>query len=110
MNLVRPTTTNTFVICFLLVANQVFPLASGAGDLMYYLEHLSDRQAADAVRGRIDRPGQNSADDDACPLELCTWPGVGRPGISFQCPSEFRLRLIVGNAEALLLDTMLARF
>lgn len=62
-----------------------------------YLEHLSDRQAAEAVRGRIDWKY-------ALGLEL------DDPGFHFSVLSEFRVRLIGGNAEALLLDTMLQRF
>lgn len=65
--------------------------------VLQYLEHLSDRQAANAVRGRIDWKY-------ALGLEL------DDPGFHFSVLSEFRLRLIVGNAEALLLDTMLAHF
>jgi transposase len=65
--------------------------------VLQYLEHLSDRQAADAVRGRIDWKY-------ALGLEL------DDPGFHFSVLSEFRLRLIVGNAEALLLDTMLTHF
>ena len=62
-----------------------------------FLEHLSDRQAAEAVRGRIDWKY-------ALGLELTD------PGFHFSVLTEFRARLISGHAEYLLLDTMLARF
>src|SRR4051812_687753 len=62
-----------------------------------FLEHLSDRQAADAVRGRIDWKY-------ALGLELTD------PGFHFSVLGEFRARLVAGGAEHLLLDTMLERF
>src|SRR3954462_10919195 len=62
-----------------------------------FLEHLSDRQAADAVRARIDwKYGLG--------LELSD------PGYQFSVLGEFRARLVAGGAEHLLLDTMLERF
>lgn len=65
--------------------------------LFQFLEHLSDRQAADAVRGRIDWKY-------ALGLELTD------PGFHFSVLTEFRGRLLAGGAESLLLDTMLERF
>ena len=62
-----------------------------------FLEHLSDRQAADAVRARIDWKY-------ALGLELTD------PGFHFSVLAEFRARLVAGGAEPLLLDTMLERF
>ena len=62
-----------------------------------FLEHLSDRQAADAVRGRIDWKY-------ALGLELTD------PGFHFSVLTEFRARLVTGKAEHLLLDRMLERF
>lgn len=62
-----------------------------------FLEHLSDRQAADAVRGRIDWKY-------ALGLELTD------PGFHFSVLTEFRARLVAGKAEHLLLDRMLERF
>jgi transposase len=62
-----------------------------------FLEHLSDRQAADAVRARIDWKY-------ALGLELAD------PGFHFSVLAEFRARLVAGRAEHLLLDCMLARF
>jgi transposase len=62
-----------------------------------FLEHLSDRQAADAVRARIDWKY-------ALGLELAD------PGFHFSVLAEFRARLVAGGAEHLLLDRMLERF
>ena len=62
-----------------------------------FLEHLSDRQAADAVRARIDWKY-------ALGLELTD------PGFHFSVLAEFRARLVAGQAEHRLLDTMLERF
>jgi transposase len=60
------------------------------------LESLSDRQAADAVRARIDWKY-------ALGLELTD------PGFHFGVLSEFRARLVGGDAEHLLPDRMLER-
>ncbi|WP_234855665.1 IS1182 family transposase [Paracoccus everestensis] len=62
-----------------------------------FLEHLSDRQAADAVRARIDWKY-------ALGLELAD------PGFHFSGLAEFRQRLVAGGAEHLLLDRMLDHF
>lgn len=62
-----------------------------------FLEHLSDRQAADAVRARIDWKY-------ALGLELTD------PGFHFSVLTEFRARLVSDRAEHLLLNTMLERF
>ena len=62
-----------------------------------FLENLSDRQAADAVRARIDWKY-------ALGLELTD------PGFHFSVLTEFRARLVAGKAEHLLLDRMLERF
>jgi transposase len=64
--------------------------------VMQFAEGLSDRQAADAVRSRIDWKY-------ALSLELTD------PGFDHTVLSEFRTRLVVGQAEQLLLDTLLAR-
>jgi transposase len=65
--------------------------------VLQFSEHLSDRQAADAVRARIDWKY-------ALGLELTD------PGFHFSVLTEFRARLIAGGAEHRLLDRMLARF
>ena len=62
--------------------------------VMQYMENLSDRQAADAVRGRIDWKYALSL-----PLE--------DSGFDFSVLSEFRKRLIEGGSEELLLNRIL---
>src|SRR5438128_6226830 len=62
--------------------------------IMQSAEGLPDRQAADAVRRRIDWKY-------ALNLELTD------PGFDHTVLSEFRARLIIGSAEQLLLDTFL---
>src|SRR4051794_35402403 len=64
--------------------------------VLQYVEGLSDRQAADAVRGRIDWKY-------ALGLELTD------PGFDHTVLSEFRCRLVQGQAEQQLLDTLLER-
>ncbi|MBK8989687.1 MAG: IS1182 family transposase [Chloroflexi bacterium] len=63
--------------------------------VMQFAEGLSDRQAADAVRARIDWKY-------ALGLEIAD------PGFDASVLSEFRTRLIEGSAELLLFETMLA--
>ena len=65
--------------------------------IMQFLENLSDRQAADAVRGRIDWKY-------ALSLEL------EDEGFDFSVLSEFRSRLIEGSQDKQILDKMLSRF
>lgn len=65
--------------------------------IMQFLENLSDRQAADAVRGRIDWKY-------ALSLEL------EDEGFDFSVLSEFRTRLEEGGREKPILDKMLSRF
>jgi transposase len=62
--------------------------------IMQFRETLADRQAAEAVRARIDWKYLLG-------LELTD------PGFDFSVLSEFRDRLLDGNAEALLLDQLL---
>jgi transposase len=64
---------------------------------MQFAAGLSDAQAAEAVRARIDWKY-------ALALDLTD------PGFDASVLSEFRQRLITGNAELLLFETMLARF
>lgn len=64
--------------------------------VMQYLEDLSDRQAAEAVRSRIDWKYMLGL-----PLE--------DPGFDFSVLSEFRQRLLKGGAENLLLEKLLER-
>lgn len=63
---------------------------------MQFAEGLTDRQAADAVRGRIDWKY-------ALGLELTD------AGFDFSVLSEFRTRLIAGKAEEKLLETLLSQ-
>jgi transposase len=65
--------------------------------VLQFLEQLSDRRAAEAVRSRIDWKY-------ALGLELTD------PGFHFSVLAEFRDRLVVGRSGHLLLDTMLERF
>lgn len=65
--------------------------------VMQFAEGLSDRQAAEAVRARIDWKY-------ALALEL------DDPGFHYSVLSEFRSRLLDGSAEELLLDKMLEHF
>lgn len=65
--------------------------------VMQFAEGLSDRQAADAVRSRIDWKY-------ALSLELTD------PGFDFSILSEFRARLIAGSLEHQLLEAMLTHF
>ncbi len=62
--------------------------------VLQYVEGLTDRQAAEAVRGRIDWKY-------ALGLELSD------PGSDASVLSEFRERLVAGQAETLLLDVLL---
>jgi len=61
---------------------------------LQFMEELPDRQAADAVRGRIDWKYLLG-------LELAD------PGFDASVLSEFRKRLVEGNAEHLLFETLL---
>jgi transposase len=64
--------------------------------VMQFAEGLSDRQAADAVRGRIDWKYALSLD-------------LTDPGFDHTVLSEFRTRLVAGRTEQLLLDTLLTQ-
>jgi transposase len=64
---------------------------------MQFAEQLTDRQAADAVRSRIDWKY-------ALGLELTD------PGFHYSVLCEFRGRLLAGQAEQVLLDTLLKLF
>ena len=65
--------------------------------VMQFAEDLTDRQAADAVRSRIDWKY-------ALGLELTD------PGFDYTLLSDFRSRLLAGGLETQLLDLMLERF
>jgi len=65
--------------------------------ILQFAEGLSDRQAADAVRSRIDWKYLLGLD-------------LEDPGFNFSVLSEFRDRLIAGGMEQQLLDLLLKRF
>jgi transposase len=65
--------------------------------IMQFADALTDRQAADAVRSRIDWKY-------ALGLELTD------AGFHYSVLSKFRTRLVTGRAEQMLLDVMLTRF
>jgi transposase len=64
--------------------------------VLQFTEDLSDRQAADAVRGRLD-------------WKYCLGLGLDDEGFDFSVLSEFRARLVGGQLEAVLLEALLAR-
>ena len=63
--------------------------------VLQFAEGLSDRQAADAVRARLD-------------WKYLLGLALDDPGFDFSVLSEFRARLIAGGAEQQLLDALLA--
>jgi transposase len=63
---------------------------------MQFRENLADRQAAEAVRARID-------------WKYLLGLALTDPGFDFSVLSEFRDRLLAGNAAELLLDKLLER-
>jgi transposase len=64
--------------------------------IMQFREQLSDRQAAEAVRARID-------------WKYLLGLELSDPGFNYSVLSEFRDRLLAGSAEVLLLDRLLER-
>jgi transposase len=72
------------------------PARLALATVLQFVEGLSDRRAAEAVRGRIDWKY-------ALGLELAD------PGFDHTVLSEFRTRLVKGKAEQTLLDTLLTR-
>lgn len=72
------------------------PAMLALATVLQYLEGLSDRQAADAVRGRID-------------WKYALRLPLSDPGFDHTVLSEFRSRLIEGKAEQQMLDTLLDR-
>src|SRR5215217_7414867 len=65
--------------------------------IMQFREHLADRQAAEAVRARID-------------WKYLLGLELSDPGFDFSVLSEFRDRLLTGGAEQRILDLMLNQF
>src|SRR5499427_779562 len=72
------------------------PWRLALGTIMQFRENLADRQAAEAVRARIDWKYLLGLD-------------LTDPGFDFSVLSAFRDRLLAGSAEALLLDKLLER-
>lgn len=70
------------------------PVRLALATILQFAEGLSDRQAADAVRSRIDWK-----------FLLCL--ELTDPGFDHTVLSEFRSRLLTGHAETLLLDAVL---
>jgi transposase len=73
------------------------PVRLALATILQFAEGLSDRQAADAVRSRIDWK-----------YLLCL--ELTDPGFDHTVLSEFRTRLLEGEAELLLFDTLLTQF
>lgn len=73
------------------------PMRLALVSILQFAEGLSDRQAADAVRSRIDWK-----------YLLCL--ELTDPGFDFSLLSEFRARLLVNGAEHMLLDLLLRHF
>jgi transposase len=72
------------------------PARLALATVLQFVEGLSDRRAADAVRGRID-------------WKYALGLALTDSGFDHTVLSEFRTRLVTGNAEQTLLDTLLAR-
>src|SRR5690242_6811870 len=64
--------------------------------ILQFAEGLPDRQAADAVRGRLE-------------WKYLLGLELSDPGFDFSILSDFRARLVAGGAEHLLLDVLLDR-
>ena len=64
--------------------------------IMQFMENLSDRQAADAIRGHID-------------WKYLLSLSLTDSGFDYSILSEFRTRLLAGGAEQKLLDILLHR-
>ena len=64
--------------------------------VLQFTEDLTDRQAADAVRGRVD-------------WKYCLGLELADPGFEFTVLSGFRDRLLAGDAERVIFDALLAR-
>ena len=64
--------------------------------VLQFTENLTDRQAADAVRGRLD-------------WKYCLGLPLGDEGFDFSVLSEFRARLVAGGLESSIFEALLAR-
>ncbi|MBM7845725.1 transposase [Herpetosiphon giganteus] len=72
------------------------PVRLAVATILQFAEGLSDRQTADAVRGRIDWKYLRCLD-------------LTNAGVDHSVLSEFRARVRAGNPETLLLDTLLTQ-
>lgn len=85
-----------FAVLFSSRGQSVFsPWRLALVSILQFVEDLSDRQAAEAVRGRID-------------WKYLLGLALADPGFDYSLLSEFRQRLVTGGQEQALLDTMLA--
>jgi transposase len=64
--------------------------------VLQFAEHLTDRQAADAVRGRID-------------WKYCLGLALTDPGFDFSVLSQFRTRLVAHDLQGMAFDMLLDR-
>src|SRR5258705_13939490 len=64
--------------------------------VLQFTENLTDRQAADAVRGRLD-------------WKYCLGLELADDGFDFSVLSEFRGRLVAGGREQVIFDLLLGR-
>jgi transposase len=64
--------------------------------VLQFTENLTDRQAADAVRGRLD-------------WKYCLGLALDDEGFDFSVLSEFRARLVAGGLDAAIFEALLAR-
>lgn len=64
--------------------------------VLQFTENLTDRQAADSVRGRLD-------------WKYCLGLPLGDEGFDFSVLTEFRARLIAGGLEAAIFEALLGR-
>jgi transposase len=88
---------NDFAACFPLCGQPgLSPWRLALVTLMQFREHLADRQAAEAVRARID-------------WKYLLGLTLTDPGFDFSVLSEFRDRLLASSAEELLLEKLLER-
>src|ERR1700749_3487366 len=74
----------------------VSPAQLAVVTVLQFTEDLTDRQAADAVRGRLD-------------WKYCLGLSLEDDGFDFSVLSEFRARLVAGAMETALLEALLAR-
>jgi len=77
-------------------APSISPAQLAVVTVLQFTEALTDRQAADAVRGRLD-------------WKYCLGLPLADEGFDFSVLSEFRTRLVAGGLERTIFDALLAR-